>query len=189
MAFVDMVTGPDGAVYGIDFANTRVVRMYSAAADVPALAPTADETPAPTDAATADGDGEVVVKPAPGAVAVCHDGRNVPELEWRRRADGSYEGTLTLSAVTLRTAKGRMTTRAWNGVIPGPLVRMAPCGTYHVRVANALGGYAAPAEGAENTMREPLLTNVHMHGLHVSGAAPGDYVFTTVEPGDSYEYT
>lgn len=32
-------------------------------------------------------------------------------------------------------------------------------------------------------------TNLHTHGLHISGEAPGDDIFTVVEPGASYSYT
>ena len=40
-----------------------------------------------------------------------------------------------------------------------------------------------------NKTAKPNTTNLHTHGLHVSGEAPYDYVLYNVEPGDSQTYT
>ena len=39
-----------------------------------------------------------------------------------------------------------------------------------------------------NTLREPNITNLHVHGLHVSPMAPGDDVYGKVTPGSSNEH-
>ena len=43
--------------------------------------------------------------------------------------------------------------------------------------------------GGSNTLHKPNTTNLHTHGLHVSGEAPYDYVLYNVEPGMSQTYT
>ncbi len=84
-----------------------------------------------------------------------------------------------LLAVTLRAARGQTliagrpaTTLGYNGGLPGPTLRVRPGDRLQVRLVNDLD--------------EP--TNLHVHGLHVSPVAPGDDVFITVEPGESYDY-
>ncbi|KAG5188997.1 hypothetical protein JKP88DRAFT_193088, partial [Tribonema minus] len=203
LGLVDIVAGPGGTgAYGIDFANARLVRMASLTA---AAAPR-DAIAAPIGGGAGGGGAKKppvaaaktvkptkTPKPIPAA-KTCRNPRNFPELQWTRNDDGSYEGTLTLDVVMLETERGAVRTRAWNGMIPGPLMRMQPCGTYHLTVKNALKGWPAPppriaAAAQLNSVHDPLVTNVHVHGLHVSGEAPGDDVFGVIEPGDAAMYT
>jgi FtsP/CotA-like multicopper oxidase with cupredoxin domain len=62
------------------------------------------------------------------------------------------------------------------------------CGVYHLTVVNDMAQWPAP-EGMMNTMHDPSFTNLHTHGLHISGDAPADDVATLIGPGESYEYT
>jgi hypothetical protein len=43
--------------------------------------------------------------------------------------------------------------------------------------------------GAFNTVREPYHTNIHTHGLHISGNPGGDDVMLQIEPGKDGIYT
>jgi FtsP/CotA-like multicopper oxidase with cupredoxin domain len=43
--------------------------------------------------------------------------------------------------------------------------------------------------GAWNTVREPYHTNIHTHGLHISGNPGADDVMRQIEPGDDGVYT
>ncbi|KAG5188323.1 hypothetical protein JKP88DRAFT_304920 [Tribonema minus] len=120
----------------------------------------------------------------------------MPVLSWVPKAGGApgvMAATLELSAVKLKTSRGTMRTFAWNGMIPGPLIRMKPCGVYHLTIKNGLEDWAVSdqnsAAGAPlNTLHDPSTTNVHLHGLHISGEAPGDDTFTVVEAGGENEF-
>ncbi len=68
---------------------------------------------------------------------------------------------------------GRMaTTVGYNGGVPGPTLRVRPGDTLRVELVNRLDG----------------ITNLHLHGLHVSPEGKGDNVFVAVEPGAEHQY-
>jgi hypothetical protein len=61
-----------------------------------------------------------------------------------------------------------------------------PCGVYHLYLVNDQGEWPAGAAAPElNTMGAPTHTNLHLHGLFISGLAPGDDSFASIEPGDT----
>lgn len=69
--------------------------------------------------------------------------------------------------------------------IPGPTIRMEACLTYQLTVTNALEG---PNPGGNwNTMKDPNTTNIHTHGLHLSGESPADDVlYVKITPGEAH---
>ena len=73
----------------------------------------------------------------------------------------------------------------WPNQIPGPTMRMEACQTYQVTVTNSLEG---PNPGGKwNTMKDPNTTNIHTHGLHISGESPADDVlYVKITPGESH---
>jgi FtsP/CotA-like multicopper oxidase with cupredoxin domain len=64
------------------------------------------------------------------------------------------------------------TTLGYNGGVPGPTLRLRPGDTLRVELVNQ--------------MEE--VTNLHVHGLHVSPEGNSDNIFLTVEPGRSQRY-
>jgi FtsP/CotA-like multicopper oxidase with cupredoxin domain len=54
-----------------------------------------------------------------------------------------------------------------------------------VTLRNTLGANPTGAVNAMNTFHAPNTTNLHTHGLHISGESPGDNVFRTCEPGET----
>lgn len=64
-------------------------------------------------------------------------------------------------------------------------MRMEACQTYHLTLTNSL---EEPNPGGEfNTMKDPNSTNLHTHGLHISGESPADDVlFVALTPGQSH---
>ena len=79
------------------------------------------------------------------------------------------------------------TTRAYNGQVPGPTIRVKQGGTLRITLVNALEGPAAHPSAA-NTFGAPNTTNLHLHGLHISPENISDNVFRAVLPGQSAEY-
>jgi len=61
-----------------------------------------------------------------------------------------------------------------------------PC---QLTLKNALPEPLIDTHGVHNFFREFHVTNLHTHGLHISGERPGDNIFTHVEPGNVLEYT
>ncbi|DAZ95716.1 TPA: hypothetical protein N0F65_007122 [Lagenidium giganteum] len=67
-------------------------------------------------------------------------------------------------------------TRTYNGQIPAPTILVCPGDRLVFHVQNDLG------VGGEN------VTNVHLHGMHVSPQGHADNVLQNIEPGDHREY-
>jgi FtsP/CotA-like multicopper oxidase with cupredoxin domain len=60
----------------------------------------------------------------------------------------------------------------YNGGIPGPTLRLRAGDTLRIKLVNNL----------------VQVTNLHVHGLHVSPQGNGDNVFVSVEPGSTFDY-
>jgi FtsP/CotA-like multicopper oxidase with cupredoxin domain len=184
MGVVDMKLGPDKAVYFIDHDFSFVARLYDTASEADMMPVNVEDviTVPPT---------TVPVDPSPVLPAAqCPDPFALPELEWTMGPDGALEGTLVMGPSMVSYAVGDITTRLYNNSIPGPLIRMKACQAYHLRVVNDLQGWGNVLRpGVINVEKDPMVTNLHLHGLHVSGLEPGDSVVTEIEPGKEYIYT
>ncbi|MDH5612545.1 MAG: multicopper oxidase domain-containing protein [Gammaproteobacteria bacterium] len=101
-------------------------------------------------------------------------------------AEEYYSGTLEMGEVTLNINGETLTTRAYrqegfNYSIPGPTMYMAPGKKYLLRFKNTLP--YQPLSADHNVFKDPNVTNVHTHGLHVSGETPSDDVTRFFEGG------
>lgn len=111
--------------------------------------------------------------------------------------------SLTLQAATIsipNTNDLRITTRLLNGQYPGPTLRLQAGECYRVEFRNALEDNATNKDAnaytavrqVNNQLSAPNETNLHFHGLHISGTIPSDDVVrVVVRPGggESYTYT
>jgi len=80
--------------------------------------------------------------------------------------------------------------RVYNGQIPGPTIRVKPGQTMEISLVNCLEdpvGHDGPA--AHNMYKTPNVTNLHLHGMHISGMAPGDDILAKTPPRSVYHYT
>lgn len=112
------------------------------------------------------------------------------EFEWAAE-DGYWSGTLEIGAATLTIGANTLTTRAYRQAggsysIPGPTMRMTPGNTYVLTLKNTLP--FAAASTAENTFKDPNITNLHTHGLHVSPMSPSDDVMRLINGGYCGDY-
>jgi FtsP/CotA-like multicopper oxidase with cupredoxin domain len=112
--------------------------------------------------------------------------------------DGNpYEtGTLVMDEHTLTLNNGEtLTTRVYaqegrpeTFSIPGPTLRMSPGSKYVMSFKNLL--VKEPLSPEHNVYKDPNVTNVHTHGVHISGESPGDDVTRAFEgqTGGDYVY-
>jgi len=126
--------------------------------------------------------------------------------------------TLVVTICHLRMGDLDTWTRCYNGTVPGPTLRVKPGQTLRISLVNELSahdnteyqvlnttGYGEAmsltdlkreyndssweeAEGTGSLFGLPNTTNLHMHGLVVSGASPADDVMMAVKPGDVFQY-
>ena len=117
-----------------------------------------------------------------------------PVFQWTQE-NGYWSGTLELGEATLCIGGETLTTRAYrqfiDGVstpftIPGPTLNMAPGEKYVVTFKNSLP-YEGPAT-AHNEFGDPNVSNLHTHGLHISGESPGDDVTRVINGGQCGDY-
>lgn len=104
------------------------------------------------------------------------------EFQWTAQ-NGYWSGTLEIGEATLTIGADTLTTRAYRQAggsysIPGPTIRMTPGNTYVLTLKNLLP-YAA-ASTVENDLKDPNITNLHTHGLHVSPMSPSDDVMRLI---------
>ncbi|MDB4539955.1 multicopper oxidase domain-containing protein, partial [Saprospiraceae bacterium] len=65
--------------------------------------------------------------------------------------------------------------------IPGPTITMIPGNKYVLRFRNTLP--YEPLNPIHNILKDPNASNMHTHGLHISGESPGDDVTRAFEGG------
>ena len=97
-----------------------------------------------------------------------------------------YSGTLEYGEVTLNIGGETLTTRAYRQEggaysIPGPTMNMQPGNKYVLRYKNLLPYQAKDPD--HNVLKDANVSNLHTHGLHISGESPGDDVTRFFEGG------
>ena len=83
--------------------------------------------------------------------------------------------------------KCSFTTRVHNGMFPSPTIKMLPGNEYQIKLINKLQDNALDNDFNSSFpfFKNANHTNLHTHGLHVSGMSPGDSIFTVTTPGSS----
>ncbi|WP_159401211.1 multicopper oxidase family protein [Streptomyces sp. NRRL B-24484] len=81
---------------------------------------------------------------------------------------------------------GRITTRTYNGTIPGPTLRVRGGDTLHLTHINGLPP-DPPHSGGHNTPHRPNSFNLHTHGMHVSPSGHADNVLREFAPRTAEE--
>ena len=119
---------------------------------------------------------------------------NPGDIEWIEVEDGVYETTLIfdVSYKFFEQNNGdylNLRTRLHNDSLPSPTMRFKRGNEYRVRLVNNLGP-ESPNNPSHimNGYKDPNTTNIHTHGMHISGEYPGDYIFTKVEPGSEHTF-
>mmetsp|Transcript_29730 Transcript_29730/g.47379 ORF Transcript_29730/g.47379 Transcript_29730/m.47379 type:complete len:556 (-) Transcript_29730:174-1841(-) len=105
-----------------------------------------------------------------------------PELSWSNNV-----GSMTFGSATFTRNGVTFTTRVHDGMFPSPTLRMQRGQTYTLTLHNALTDINP--NPTMNVIKELDYTNIHTHGVHITGEEPGDSVFVRVDPLSSHTYT
>jgi FtsP/CotA-like multicopper oxidase with cupredoxin domain len=113
-----------------------------------------------------------------------------PEFVWTD-SGGYWSGTLEIGEANLPIGNDYLITRAYSQEggtpsIPGPTLRMTSGETYVLTFKNTLP-FEEPSL-AHNDLKDPNITNIHTHGLHVSGETPSDDITRLINGGFCGDY-
>jgi FtsP/CotA-like multicopper oxidase with cupredoxin domain len=105
---------------------------------------------------------------------------------WTLESDGHYSGVMEIGEATFTIGGETITTRAYRQAggqysIPGPTMVMKPGAKYVLSFKNTLPYEDPSAE--HNTFKDPNTSNLHTHGLHISGESPSDDVTRSFDGG------
>jgi FtsP/CotA-like multicopper oxidase with cupredoxin domain len=115
-----------------------------------------------------------------------------PQFQWTfhpvtaNNPEPYYSGTMEIGEATFTINGQTLTTRAYRQAggaysIPGPTIKMEPGNKYVLSFHNTLP--FAPLSPLMNDFKDPNVSNLHTHGLHISGESPGDDVMRSFEGG------
>jgi FtsP/CotA-like multicopper oxidase with cupredoxin domain len=113
-----------------------------------------------------------------------------PAFQWAN--EGAYwSGTLEIGEASLEIGSDTLTTRAYRQPggsfsIPGPTMTMTPGETYVLTFKNLLP-FEEPSP-VHNEFKDPNITNIHTHGLHVSPETPADDITRLINGGYCGDY-
>lgn len=99
-------------------------------------------------------------------------GQMLAEPRVMRSVNGALQVKLSAAEGQARVAGRQATVMTYNGGLPGPTLIVRPGDRLAVSLKNGLS----------------KVTNLHVHGLHVSPEGNSDNVFVSVEPGKSFDY-
>eukprot|EP00752_Nemacystus_decipiens_P013464 g11926.t1 len=129
-----------------------------------------------------------------------------PEDRWSE--DGELRTTLRVAPAVTQAGPlaPLLNVRAYEDSVPGPTLRVKPGDRLVVNLVNDLDlpegdpSVAGVAEGGDRgggidgaslegkVEAWPNVTNIHVHGLHVSPSGVGDNIYRRAGPGDALEY-
>ncbi len=136
----------------------------------------------------------LVISPvAVGQASVCPSTNVIqdpPAFQWVNEG-GYWSGTLEIGAADLVIGSDTLTTRAYRQAggtfsIPGPTMTMTPGDTYVLTFKNLLP-WEEPSP-VHNEFKDPNITNIHTHGLHVSPETPADDITRLINGGYCGDY-
>ncbi len=117
-------------------------------------------------------------------------------------ANGSLSTSLTAKLTTTTVGGRTVRGEVYNGQFPGPTLVISPGDQFNVLLRNRMQADYLPY-GASSLDPPPIfpgqpyagypqplgnITNLHVHGLHVSPNAPADDVLLAIKPGEQYQY-
>ncbi|WP_028605147.1 multicopper oxidase family protein [Ottowia thiooxydans] len=108
------------------------------------------------------------------------------EPEVRRSVNGVLNTTLRVAYAYRYIGGVKLYVRSYEGVSPGPTLRMKPGETLRIKLINDLPPNRDPMPADISRPHQFNNTNFHFHGSHVSPSGIADNVMRTMAPGNSY---
>ncbi|MFO1462641.1 MAG: multicopper oxidase domain-containing protein [bacterium] len=108
----------------------------------------------------------------PWALGCSHGGSGFPEPPVIQSKGGVLQATLTAEERQIQVGGVTVTTRLYNDLLVPPTLSVNPGDTMFIQLNNFID---------EDS-------NLHYHGMNVSPLQPGDNVFITVAPGETFNY-
>ena len=103
------------------------------------------------------------------------------DVEWTEIGPNTFATTLVFDVSTKEwpdaSMNARIRTRLFNDSFPSQTLRFERGKQYIVSAINALGAESEHNPTQNNVPKDPNTTNVHTHGLHISGDERADSVF------------
>jgi FtsP/CotA-like multicopper oxidase with cupredoxin domain len=109
------------------------------------------------------------------------------EPEVRRSVGGELRTTLHVRYAYKEIGGYRLYLRSYEGMIPGPTLRMRPGEVLRIRLINELPPNPDPVPVDMALPHHFNTTNFHFHGAHVSPGGIADNIFRSMVPGGSYD--
>jgi FtsP/CotA-like multicopper oxidase with cupredoxin domain len=109
------------------------------------------------------------------------------EPEVRRSVNGELRTTLQVRYAYKDIGDYRLSLRTYEGMVPGPTLRVRPGDVLRIRLINDLPPNPDPVLLNMTLPHHFNTTNFHFHGSHVSPAGISDNIFRSMEPGQSYD--
>jgi FtsP/CotA-like multicopper oxidase with cupredoxin domain len=115
------------------------------------------------------------------------EGAPLVEPELRRSVGGELRTTLQLRYAYKDVGGSRLYMRTYEGMIPGPTLRLSRGDVLRIRIVNDLPPNRDPMPAYIDQPHHLNTTNLHFHGSHVSPSGISDNVMRAMEPGESYD--
>jgi FtsP/CotA-like multicopper oxidase with cupredoxin domain len=109
------------------------------------------------------------------------------EPEVRRSVNGELRTTLQVRYAYKDIGGYRLFLRSYEGMIPGPTLRLRPGDVLRIRLINDLPPNPDPVPLNMALPHHFDTTNFHFHGSHVCPEGISDNIFRSMEPGQSYD--
>ena len=111
-----------------------------------------------------------------------------PKVYANADVGATVEVDLDLAVFQYKGPNVTQNTRAYNGEMVGPTIRVKPGQTLIIRLHNSLTPELCDTSAVENRNARLNTTSLHTHGLHISGEGNADNALVPVPPGTSREY-
>jgi FtsP/CotA-like multicopper oxidase with cupredoxin domain len=115
------------------------------------------------------------------------EGEPLIEPELRASVDGVLDTTLRCRYAWRDIGGYRLYVRTYEGVSPGPTLRLKRGDTLKIKLVNDLPPNRDPAPAYMDQPHQLNATNFHFHGSHVSPSGISDNVLRSMYPGNSYD--
>lgn len=128
---------------------------------------------------------DAVMVPAASPLGLPDDLKNPPEVH---STNGVLRTALSMTVNRVTLPGGPADLRLFNGMLPGPTLRLSAGDTLEIAFANRMPRNPDTKPTVANIPDRFNTTNVHYHGFHVSPRGNSDNVYLQIEPGQRFNY-